>query len=328
MFTSTTRLLITAVACTLATLATAQAEPTSLSLAWSRLSPANSPSARSGPAMAFDRAGLKVVLFGGLGANGYRNDTYTFDGATWTKQNTAVQPPARTGASMAFDTVTRKLVLFGGYNGSSYLGDTWLWDGTTSTWTQASPTTSPKAVTGPMVFTDPLNGRVDVMGGYDGSRYQSSMWRWTGTDWRQLNPAHVPGARSAAVVATDTREKYTLVFDGLADINPYNTWTWDGMDWTEQFPAAQPPSLYSAGAAFFPLLQGVVVFGGGHGGQDVNDTWGWSGTNWFQIFPGHAPGPREGMGIVYYSGLHGVVIFGGQNSTNLFNDTWLLALTK
>src|SRR4029077_15446731 len=84
VFTSHTRLLITAVACSLATLAAAQTEPASLSLAWTRLSPANAPSARSSPAMAFDRAGLKVVLFGGLGDNGYRNDTYTFDGATWT----------------------------------------------------------------------------------------------------------------------------------------------------------------------------------------------------------------------------------------------------
>jgi hypothetical protein len=82
-------------------------------------------------------------------------------------------PPARAAASMAFDNVTQTVGLFGGFNGA-YLGDTWIWNGATSTWSAANPATSPKAVTGPMLFTDPVNGHAIVYGGYDGNRYDFS----------------------------------------------------------------------------------------------------------------------------------------------------------
>ena len=78
---------------------------------------------------------------------------------------------------MAYDRRTRQAVLFGGYDGQSDLGDTWLWDGATGTWTQANPARSPKAVTGPMVFTG-LRGRVDEFGGFSGNLYENTMWEW------------------------------------------------------------------------------------------------------------------------------------------------------
>ena len=166
---------------------------------WIQFSPTTSPSARSYVAMAYDAASKKVLLFGGFGDAGYLNDTWTFDGTTWTKVDTAITPGPRTNAQMAYDRRTHKVVLFGGYDGSKDLGDTWLWDGRSSTWTQAAPAHSPKAVTGPMVFTD-LNGRVDVFGGFSGNLYELTMWQWSGSDWRQLHPPQVPFARSSAAV--------------------------------------------------------------------------------------------------------------------------------
>ena len=139
---------------------------------WTQLSPTVSPSARSYVAMAYDIASRKILLFGGFGGAGYLNETWTFDGTTWTKVDTAIAPGPRTNAQMAYDRRTHKVVLFGGYDGSNYLDDTWLWDGRTSTWTQAAPTHSPTAVTGPMVFTD-LNGRVDEFGGFSGNLYRA-----------------------------------------------------------------------------------------------------------------------------------------------------------
>src|SRR5438105_5579325 len=106
---------------------------------WTQLSPTNSPSARSSPAMTYDPVSKKVILFGGFGLTGYLNDTWTFDGTTWTKLQTATAPPVRTAASMAWDKATAKIILFGGYNGFNDLGDTWIFDGATSTWTNANP---------------------------------------------------------------------------------------------------------------------------------------------------------------------------------------------
>src|SRR5437763_5007458 len=65
---------------------------------WFQITTANSPSARSYPAMAYDAVSRKVVLFGGY--NGvYLNDTWTFDGTNWTKIATPISPPVRTAAS-------------------------------------------------------------------------------------------------------------------------------------------------------------------------------------------------------------------------------------
>src|SRR5689334_12156190 len=131
---------------------------------WNQLSPAKSPSPRSGCAMTYDPVSQKVVMFGGLGANSNLNDTWTFDGTNWTKVSTAIAPPVRNGATMAYDRPSKKLVMFGGFDTNTYLQDTWLWDGATSTWSQATLTKSPPRATGAMLFTDPLSGRAMMFG--------------------------------------------------------------------------------------------------------------------------------------------------------------------
>src|SRR5689334_8423326 len=164
----------------------AVASRTSAAPTWTQLLPETSPRARSYLAMTYDPVSKKIIMFGGFEGNGYLNDTWAFDGNAWTHLRTQVAPPARAAAQMAYDVVSQRVVLFGGFNGHNYLGDTWLFDGATSHWTRARPAHSPKAVTSPMLFTDP-NGHVDVYGGYDGHFYQYSMWQWMGTDWHQLD---------------------------------------------------------------------------------------------------------------------------------------------
>jgi Galactose oxidase, central domain len=292
-----------------------------LSSTWQQLSPVTQPSARSYLAMTYDHVSKKVVLFGGFGASGYLNDTWTFDGTTWTQVATSVAPPPRANAQMAYDLRTRKVILFGGYNGNQDLGDTWLWDGLTSTWTQALPAHSPRAVTGPMVFTD-LNGRVDVFGGFDGNLFQLTMYQWSGTDWRQLHLPMVPYARSGAAVGVNYKSKQVVLFGGLGDVNPNNTWTYDDVTWTMESPASQPPLVYSATATFDPSLGSVLLFGGGNGGSGENTTWSWDGSTWTELFPATSPGPREGAGMVYDAAVGRTVLFGGQSANLLLNDTW------
>ena len=294
------------------------------SLTWTQDFPVTSPGARSYVAMTYDAASKKVVLFGGFGNTGYLNDTWTFDGATWTKIGTAIAPPARSNAQMAYDLRTHRVVLFGGYDGSSDLGDTWLWDGRTSTWTQATPAHSPKAVTGPMVFTG-LKGRVDEFGGFSGNLYEGTMWEWSGSDWRQVHAAMLPYARSSSGVGVNYRTKQIVLFGGLGDVNPVNTWTYDGTTWTLESPATQPPWVYGSCAVFDPNLDTVVLFGGGSGGIDQDTTWSWTGSNWEQLFPAQSPGPREGAGIAYDKDLGRTVIFGGQDSEAPLGDTWELS---
>ena len=222
---------------------------------------------------------------------------------------------------MAYDHRTRKVVLFGGYDGRKDLGDTWIWDGATSTWTQATPAHSPKAVTGPMVFTD-LNGRVDVFGGFDGQLYQLTMWQWSGSDWQQLHPPTVPYARSSAAIAVNNKTKQIVLFGGLGSVNPVNTWTYNESTWTLESPAHQLPWVYGGSAVFDATFGTVVLFGGGDGGIDQESTWSWTGTDWQELFPAQHPPPREGAGMAYDPKIGATILFGGQVSEVPLGDTW------
>jgi hypothetical protein len=301
---------------------------------WKKLSPGTSPSARLGPAMAYDPVSKKIVLFGGFGTT-YLNDTWTFDGTTWTKQQTSVAPPVRTGSAMGFDKPTQKLVMFGGFNGkhtrAGYLNDTWLWDGATSTWTQAQMKSSPPRATGAVTFTDPVTGRTIMFGGYDYFKPKfpvySTTWRWTGTAWHKLHPATSPYPRGWGIAALDPVRKNVVLTGGNGDtIRTDNTWTWDGNNWTQQFPSTQVQALTFAGIAFDPESQLVIVFGGwgGDNGQDSNQTWSWDGTNWVLLNPAKSPSARDGLGMAYDPNNHEVVMFGGEDAINgqELRDTW------
>ena len=318
----TSRTLHFVLCCSVSLLLTLHPQAAAESLTWTQLSPATAPSARGYAAMAYDMAHKKVVLFGGYDAHSYLQDTWTYDGTTWTKVETANAPAARVNAQMAYDYQTRRIVLFGGYNGT-YLGDTWIWDGATSSWTQATPAHSPKAVTGPMVFTD-MNGRVDEFGGFDGQFYQLTMWQWSGENWRKVNAPTVPWARSSSAVALNHVDRQIVLWGGLGDVNVLNTWTYDGSTWTLQTPAMQPLTVYGASAVFAPNLGTVVLFGGADGGVPQSRTWSWTGSNWVELFPTLSPAAREGAGMVYDPALRRIVLFGGQSGRSYFGDTWEL----
>src|SRR6185503_9338866 len=147
---------------------------------WKKLSPAVSPSARAGHAIAYEPVSGKVVIFGGYDDANYLDETWSFDGTTWTQETPPSSPPPRAAASLAHDVVTQSLVLFGGYDGTGYLGDTWLWDGATSSWTNVPTAIAPPAVTSPMGFEDPLSGHAVIFGGYDGQFYQNGTWIFQG----------------------------------------------------------------------------------------------------------------------------------------------------
>jgi len=296
-------------------------------LTWTKLNPANGLPARAGFASAYDPVSKKIVVFGGHNDVQQFNDTWTFDGKTWTQVSTTIAPSARSATSMAYDFHTHKLVLFGGSSGFAGLNDTWLWDGATSTWKQANPKTVPPGATGPILFTDPVDGHVDMFGGYRGRFYSRDTYQWTGKDWSLLNPSVSPYPRSSAVVGYDPVRKNVVLFGGISDNwIVQNTWTWDGSNWTQQNPANQPPPLYRTAGGYYPPLKSVVVFAGGSEGQDQNTTWAWDGTDWTRLSPAANPDAREQLGMIPDPTSRQFLVFGGTvfNSTTYFGDTWKL----
>ncbi|MDQ1396527.1 MAG: large repetitive protein, partial [Acidimicrobiaceae bacterium] len=83
---------------------------------WLRQSPPSSPSARSQSASAWDPAGHRVLVFGGIdntGSNHVAGDTWSWDGTTWAQQAGA-GPSTRYATVMTTDEARRQVVLFGG----------------------------------------------------------------------------------------------------------------------------------------------------------------------------------------------------------------------
>src|SRR5262249_19609849 len=128
---------------------------------WTQRLPGQSPAARWGTALAFDRAHGCTVLFGGI-TNGSFADTWKWDGTNWSPGGGAHAPSARYQHALAYDSARGRTVLFGGLIGASTpLQDTWEWDGTD--WTQRATASSPPAHSGMLAF-DAARGRTVLFG--------------------------------------------------------------------------------------------------------------------------------------------------------------------
>jgi hypothetical protein len=93
------------------------------------------PSPRWQPALAYDSARHRVVLYGGERCSwsppGYPVDTWEWDGTAWQQVATAGGPGARRyGTGIAYDRARGRIVLFGGSSNASN-ETTWTWDGPT-----------------------------------------------------------------------------------------------------------------------------------------------------------------------------------------------------
>jgi hypothetical protein len=87
------------------------------------------PSARLGSAVAYDRVGEVVVLFGGLDGSQRLADTWTWNGAAWTRHDPpdgVTQPFAASYQVAVWNPIRKRVVLLTGDFGI----DAWEWNGT------------------------------------------------------------------------------------------------------------------------------------------------------------------------------------------------------
>jgi sugar lactone lactonase YvrE len=234
---------------------------------WTQISPANVPAGREMASMVYDAGTGNVVLFGGYGpggpANGFYNDTWTWDGSNWTQLSPSASPSAREGASIAYDSNSGAVLLFGGLDSNNnHQKDTWLWDGTT--WTQASLTTKPNERYEAGIAYDAATGQTVLFGGANSDGNLNDTWTWNGTAgaWTQQSPASHPGARVSPALVYDAATSQTVLFGGhgLSD-----TWTWDGANWTRQsIPApavnasSTPVAAYNTNSSEIVLLEPAI----------------------------------------------------------------------
>lgn len=163
---------------------------------WIQLSPSSSlPPARDNASGVYDPGTNRLVVFGGCegGCLPVANDVWVLTNANgtggapqWTQLSpTGTPPAARQSAAAGYDPTTNRMIVFGGQNGGGSFGvygDTWVLTNangtgpadpvtgtTTPAWIQLSTGAAPTSAEYMASFYDPVNNRLVVTGGSNGS---------------------------------------------------------------------------------------------------------------------------------------------------------------
>jgi hypothetical protein len=244
------------------------------------------PAPRTFPALAYDQADKRLILFGGnrllFGAaedpDTFLDDLWAWDGKAWHAIH-ASTPPARAEAGIAYDSHRRRIVLFGGHRTVAgeriRYGDTWEWDG--HRWEQVS-SVGPTARNGAAMAYDAGRKRVVLFGG---SGALDETWEWDGQAWERIFSARAEG-RFNSSMAYDSGRGALIRFGGWTRQGRVgDTWRYDGSQWTKL--ADDGPSGRNHTAIAYDSRRGTLVLFGGHDGEQVfGDTWEWNGQSWSQ----------------------------------------------
>jgi hypothetical protein len=309
--------------------------------AWIDRSP---PVGREGPALAYDPARARVVMFGGYG-NGvsYLNDLWEWDGAahTWTRRSPAAPlPEPREYMSMVADEKHGTLVLAGG-TGLGPLPGSWVLDGA-RTWTKyASSSDTPGGSYTTLVYD---TGREVVLGLSGGAPGIVVEWDGASGTWtrRPLSTTPTP-SRQASLFAFDAARGRLVAYGGyMSGVGGFlgDTWEWNPADatWTLRAPAGSTPSDRTYTGMYYDSARSRVVMLGGLASAAANtfvDTaWEWDGVAGAWIATPIAAAqpsntrPRVGYwaGTAYDSGRGVAVTFGGK-SLDYLKETYELEVT-
>jgi PKD repeat protein len=255
---------------------------------WTELATTAAPSPRAGAAMVFLGTNATastgyVLLFGGVGAAGYLNDTWKFVAGVWTPIATSGAPSPRAGAAVTFNALTNSTVLFGGIGPTGFLADTFWFNGPDRQWTQSALSPSPSARAYAAATFDPLNDTLLMFGGVGAGGLLNDTWELHGGNstihlaWTQDVRAVAPPAVSNATFAWDTVTRYAILEGGsTGGPNPSNAmWLFTHGNWTQVVTAPSPPARFGAASVFDPADYTWILFGGANAAGRLNDTWEW-----------------------------------------------------
>ncbi|MGA8302524.1 MAG: PKD domain-containing protein [Thermoplasmata archaeon] len=304
---------------------------------WNEVTPGGHPPALTGASLVNLPNQNEVVLFGGLGALGYSDATYIFQGGSWTLDSAAATAPsARAYSASTYDAALGAVILFGGVNThGTYLNDTWEFTGgVTGTWTNLTssltgPTPSARDYSG-IAYEAAPNNEVVLFGGTNGPDFFNDTWTFSGTAWANVTPIRSPNQRADPMMTFDGVDGYVLLFGGYNN-SPMvfgDTWVFHPttLTWSELTPATPPSARLGSRAAYDPF-NGYVVMAAGASTftTSLNDTNGFIGGTWTPFSPPLSPPARYDAALSYDRGDKYIVQFGGYNYTTMSaqSDTWL-----
>ena len=232
---------------------------------WIPLSPAKSPPARAGAAVAYDSVDKYLVLFGGTNGVSTFGDTWKFSSGTWAKITGSVHPPGLQWASMSFDTHDGNSILFGGFNsGNVAQNATWKFIG--GKWTALTPAHAPSPRAQTSMTYDALDQYVVLFGGLSintiigGVTVYGDTWEFAGGTWTQLHPSPAPPGRAAAPMGYSAADSKVILFGGLNHLASgllSDTWKFSGGNWTKFGSLVHPSARQAAMVGDAPNTGGV-----------------------------------------------------------------------
>lgn len=250
----------------------------------------------------------------------------------------ALPPPARRSASGVIDA-GRFTVLGGFGRGPSVTprdvsDEVWSFDPRTGHWHQAA-VPAPQATRMPSLLASD-DGLIMFGGcGTDGDAptFENALWRRRpGASWQAVDAApstRPPGRYAAAIAPADDG---FVIFGGyrrepgqphvfLGDL-----WRWSGTGGWREITTGSPAPGPRYGFGWVAAPDGLLIFGGYDGTQDLSDAWRFDvGAERWEPLPGGPPA-RYCPALGHTD--EGLVLFGGRSKTDSrlnFDDTWVLA---
>jgi hypothetical protein len=282
---------------------------------WQNIATAHAPSPRRNPAMAYDVARSRMVLFGGWTGSAYPADTWEFDGIDWQQVFPAVSPPGVSRHRMVYDIARAETVMYYSQNQQS---GCWLYDG--ATWRAAPP--GPPALFTPALVYDEARARTVLASSSHYTAPQISTWEWDGTVWTNPQP-------NGPTLGFTTNGAYDSV-RGLVEVagsqgDGIATWGWDGAQWQRGTPFGYLPALWGIAAAYHAPSGAAIAFGGtltAYGvGSGTQGTYSHRAPGWQLQAPANRP-PARAHAAMAPEASGDLLLMGGQDHSTLFGDCW------
>ena len=229
---------------------------------WTQLHPSGTPpTPRFFQSVIYDASGDRLILFGGIDADGPRNDVWAMSlgsTPTWTSFPVTGTPPSeRFLHSAIYDPVRHRMVVFGGGTLFTYFNDTWALtlSSTSGSWAAITPLSAwPLERDGHGAGYDPIGDRMVIFGGFGiGRGPLNDVWTLalSGTPkWSSTPPwGDAPDPRTTASAVMDAPRNRLIVFGGLGSGEaPSLDDTWaltlrPHLAWTPLLPVLESPPL-------------------------------------------------------------------------------------
>lgn len=330
---------------------------------WNHVTSAsNGPGPRWGFRAVFDPASNRLLVFGGVRPQDWRNDIWalSLSGApTWSclvESNNVrnFQPSVRAGHAAIWDEGRREMVVFGG-SGFQVGNEVWtlspqapeIWNLQLRCGLGHFPV--PAFRSGHSAIYDPLRDRMIVFGGdldvHDDYNYNVSpandVWAWNldgVTGWTELATGGPrPDPRTAHSAIYDAKPDRMIVFGGWNGATYFND-VWElrfepAPTWERILPSGKPPPPLRRHVAIHDRLRDRMLVHGGEVSSYSPNTAIWElslrGTPaWreLSVQTFFAPKPRWGHSAVYDPPRDRLIFFGGLDGNSTKSDVWALSL--